>query len=393
MWRQRTFILSALSVALFFSGIQSLSAEPLQLPPEGRVKALSPKELELKKILDGWEQKKNAWKEAYLKADATEQARLWETQPDGMETTRQVWNLIRTGLNSPWSIPGITWLMDNPGEFIKFPPNKVDEIRTALLDSMENTHALRPEAKEMCASLAKAQNPRAKTILEKIFRSNSDLTAKGFAALAISQRMRIGSMGAGDDEEILKVRGGYFHYALQKIDTSFYGDDYGGQKLVDVLREEMYILKNLTLGNKPPRIKSATLDGSIFDTNEADGKVQALFFWNPESNAGMGLLTLIDGMYKKMGAKRLNMVVICHFPADELKKIKEENNLTVPLIADDARAIHMDYRIGRNTEAVLLDKQGNIRFKQVIQALMSVVPVVEQLIAEKPKPQATTPAG
>lgn len=389
MRRQSSHILSALTAALLVCGTTTAFSQdtpPLELPPMRQAKALTPKGLELKKVLDQWKARKDEWIAACVKADAAGDAelrhRLWSEEPDGKETARNVWNMIRQDIRKPWVIPGVAWLIENPRELHKFPAPMPSQILESLLDSIEAYHVVSPDAKEICPSLAKLTNPRCKALLEKIFRVNTDPATKGYAALGIAIKIRTG--GVTDDPESVKLRGGYIRYALENIVGEEFDGQFGDQKLENVLREELYILNKLTQFQKPPHIKAATIDGEEFDTDKLDGKVTIILFWNPTDSATQGIILPMELMYKKYAPQGLKMAVVSPMPVAELKDIRQKNDITIPMISDPTGAIGLDYRVTPQAEAVLLDKQGLIRFKQVVQTLMGLTPVTELLLKEKP---------
>ncbi len=338
--------------------------------------ALSKEEARLKSLLDAWRTERENWMLAYNRASAEDQTRLWEVRPDGKKTAQAVWNLIRRDLGKDWTAPGVAWFLSNPVELTKFPPPTPTKAMNSLLDSIDGSLANRPCARELCAPLAGFNHPRSRMMLENIFRVNEDKTIKGYAALGIALKLR--GNGASDDPESVKLRGGYIKYALQNIKGDDFGAPFGRFKVVDIVREELYRLNNLTLMQKPPHIKAAAIDGQIFDTGAQDGKITVLLFWNPFLEETHTILEPMQKMYEKYSPQGVRIAVVCPAEAGLLKEVAEKNKLTIPMIADETRAIHTDYRMDAGAGAFVLDREGRIRFNKQPGALLEMM--VEQLL-------------
>lgn len=416
------FLLNTASIGILLGGISEAGATGASIPApapkapspaistpslpnqfvDSRPKPKSEKEAQLMSILQNWEIGEAQWKDAYQKANAQEQARLKGSAPDGAETAKNIWNLIRTGLSSQWSTPGIAWLLGHPHELAKFPNDMPKAIRDALLNAVDAYHVIYPGAKDLCPvlsvydySIAKDSRYSSQTLLEKIYRANDDPVAKAYAALGMAIRLRLS--GSAFDIESAKTRVSHILFALHHLKGDAFGGMFGTRKVEDVIREEMYRLDNLTELKLPPQIKAQTLDGDVFDSRASNGKVKLIYFWNPTDPSTAGSILAIDRLHKKLApGGKYESVAITHMTEKDLRDLKEQHALTMPMIADTTGAISFDYRTSGMSEAYLADRRGLLRFNEIIQNLLALVPVVENLIAEKdsaaPKP-AVKPSG
>lgn len=350
---------------------------PVETAADKGVAPLSAEEQELAEVLSKWQLSLNKWTMEYGKATPERQAQLWAARPDGAKVARDVWRIIRPHLQEAWTSPGIDWFLRNPTELNKFPPPTPMKVSNALLDAIEFYLVGDPRVKDVCPGLVKFNHPRSVSILEKIFRVNKDKITKGHAALALALKLKV---GGSDDPASVKIRGGYLVYVLKNVTGDAFGAPFGDMKVMDVVKEELYQINNLSLEQKAPQVKTTTLDGKLFDTGALRGKPVLLVFINPAFNDALPVLENMERIYQNLAPQGLQMVLICPLVENTMKDVVQSKGLTVPVIADNLRAIHTDFRVGDVAQAFLLDGQGTIRFKKTPSGLLEMA--TQQLISD-----------
>lgn len=342
---------------------------------------LSAAEKELSTVLSQWQVDLNNWVMEYGRATPKEQAELMEKRPNGTKTAREIWRIIRPNLKESWTAPGIDWFLRNPTELSKFPPPNPEKVTNALLNAIEHYQAGDAQVKDVCPGLVKFNHPRSVPILEKIFLINKDPATKAHAALALALKLKVG--GGGDDEASVKLRGGYLKYVLEKLPAVFFDMPFGEMKISDIIREELYQINNLTLNQKAPLIKATTMTGEVFDTSTMKGKVSLVVFLNPGYNEVIPVIENMERMHNTLSPQGVKMVLIFPLNQKTTQEVIDTCKLTIPVISDDMRAIHTDYRINSLAEGFLLDGSGKIRFKKTPSGLMQMA--AQQLLDDTKK--------
>lgn len=341
---------------------------------------LSAAEKELSAVLSQWQIDQNNWVMEYGRATPKQQAELMEKRPSGTKTAREIWRIIRPNLKESRTAPGIDWFLRNPTELSKFPPPNPEKVTNALLNAIEHYQAGDTQVKDVCPGLVKFNHPRSVPILEKIFLINKDPATKAHAALALALKLKV---GGGDDEESVKIRGGYLKYVLEKLPGVFFDMPFGEMKISDIIREELYQINNLTMNQKAPLINATTMAGELFDTGTMKGKVALVVFLNPAYNEVIPVIENMEKMHKKLSPQGVKMVLVFPLNQKTTQEVINTCKLTIPVISDDMRAIHTDYRINTLAEGFLLDGSGKIRFKKTPSALMEMA--AQQLLDDTKK--------
>lgn len=352
---------------------------------DGKVnKVLSPiiegeKAMQLDKLITSWE--RSMVPPVATDTQTPQQLQKYQKEQERltMVIAKDIWNLIRPHLSEKWVIPGVEWLINNKAILQNFPPPMPQQITRTLLDAIEFYLVAYPEAFRLCAGLSSISHPRGTVLLEKIFTINKDSVTKSYAALALALRYKRNV--ESDDDSAAKIRGGYLRYALENLPSGAFGNYFGLVPIADIFKEELYQLNSLILNKVAPCLRGKTLEGSVVDTAQMQGKVVVLIFAQTFTPEIKEALSFVQSGYEKLAGKGINFIVIAQDTPESLLALRKENKWTFPIIADPTGEQSLIYRIKAPLYAYMLDQKGRIRYKNMPSGLMMMA--AEQLTSER----------
>ncbi len=261
-----------------------------------------------------------------------------------------------------WAAPAVFWFVNHPGELARLfegKPRQLSFFADALLESIERRHYDSPLIAECIAKLAEGNNSRVYNILEKVFSRNPDPEARGYAALGMS--MMLGNpLVAAEAGSQAVARGKRVYYLRQALALTPEDAMFGSMSVSDIVVEQSYRLKNLSVGSVAPRIT----------VNDAAGKAHALpivgkptllLFWNPAEPVSAEMARKLPTLKQKYPELEL-AAITASADNDEAKKALEESGVQAALLDDAQNSAGTAYRVAQVPTAVLLSERCSILY-------------------------------
>ncbi len=281
------------------------------------------------------------------------------TQNTKTPTTRRV---PTYEFEEDWAAPAVVWLLNHPDALAKlFPdaPQKLAQVAHNLLDSVLNKHYTSPLVADLCPHFAENTDEQVYDVLKKIYEKNTDPSAKGAAALAMSIMLANPSLAAEEGGQA-QIRAKRIFLIRQALNTAPGNAFFGNASLTEVAQEQIYRIRRLSIGAIPPQVALTTPNGTpaVFPT---PGKHTLLFFWSPAEDVGLTVMQKQQSLLK-----RYPNLIVCpivqHMQPEQLSAMLKEQEIAVSY-ADDAKGTAATaYRVRQLPHAVLLSPSCRILF-------------------------------
>ncbi len=261
-----------------------------------------------------------------------------------------------------WAAPAVIWFVNHPGELAKLfdgKPRQLSFYADALLESIERQHYSSPMITECIAKLTEGNNSRSYNILEKIFSSNPDPTARGYAALGMSIMLGNPLVAAEAGSQAM-AKGKRVYYLRQALALTPEDAMFGATSISDIVVEQSYRLKNLSIGSVPPQITVNDTAGKP-QTLPVVGKPTLLLFWNPAEQTSSDMARKLPTLRQKY--PELELAAITAAPdSDESKKALTESGVATFFVDNAEQAAGTTYRVAQVPTAVLLSERCRILY-------------------------------
>lgn len=261
-----------------------------------------------------------------------------------------------------WAAPAVVWLINHPDAFASLfgsDTRRRAYFAQALLSSVRRVHFNNPLVADICPRLAESSLSEVYSLVEKIYEQNPSPAAKAKAALALSIMLGNPSL-AGTESGRAQAHSKRVFYLKRALNTAPEDTQFGNASLDDVALEQIYLLKNLSVGSIPPQFTAYTTDGSKI-TFPKVGKPNLIMFWDPSEDVGVSIMSK-----QKSLASRYPDLVFCpvvpHGDSEELLRILEENGIVSTYMDDDKGTAGTAYRVSQLPFAVLLDSRAHILY-------------------------------
>ena len=161
--------------------------------------------------------------------------------------------------------PGpLSWLINNTS-------GKESEEAMALLLKEDPK-----QAGQIAQSLARMPFKHVEKSIRTLREKATDREAKGNATLALAQFLLSKSERSEKDRETLQKEA---ETLFDEVLTKYGHLDGARGKLADVAKDQLFILKHLSVGQPAPEIDGKDFDGKAFKLSEYKGRVVMLDFW------------------------------------------------------------------------------------------------------------------
>lgn len=209
-------------------------------------------------VLEDWRMRQFDWESALKTAESGEKrAELMKNRPDAVPVARELWRLVGRDLQKPETqksclLPAVVWFLDHPLAVAQAFPNgdMARKIVVFCLDSLENTLFREQGAGKAAYALSNSRDLRCRVILEQIKNYNQFPEDQGLASLGLAMVMKETTGMLQDDVRLVAARGKLLKDAIIKC----YDSSFGPIPVQNIVKEELYEIRNLNIGQTGPEI-------------------------------------------------------------------------------------------------------------------------------------------
>ncbi len=259
-----------------------------------------------------------------------------------------------------WAAPAVIWFVNHPEELARLfegKPRQLSFFADALLDAIERHHYDSPLMGDAVAKLTEGANSRSYNILEKIYKRNPDPITRGYAALGLSIMLSTPLVAAEAGSPAI-ARGKRVYYLRQALALTPEDAMFGSASVSDIVVEQSYRLKNLSVGSVAPQITVTDMGGKPVTLPQV-GKPTLLFFWNPAVAASADMARKLPTLNQKY--PELQLAAITTAPdSDEARRALEESGVAQSYLDTAEHAAFSAYRVAQVPTAVLLNERCSI---------------------------------
>ncbi len=261
-----------------------------------------------------------------------------------------------------WAAPAVFWFVNHPtalAQLFEGKPRQLSFFADALLDAIERRHYDSPLIAECVAKLTEGNNARVYNILEKVFSRNPDPEARGYAALGMSILLGNPLVAAEAGSQAV-ARGKRIYYLRQALALTPEDAVFGASSVSDLVVEQSYRLKNLSVGSVAPQITVHNTAGKP-QTLPAVGKATLMLFWNPRESVSLEMARKLPTLKRKYPQLELAAITAAA-DSDEAKRGLEDSGVEETFIDSADNAAGTTYRVAQVPTAVLLGERCNILY-------------------------------
>lgn len=316
-------------------------------------------EVGMQNVLSAWKVKQTDWESAVKTAETDEKKKeLMSHQPDAVGVAREVWKQVANDLRKPYALPAIVWLLEHPQALQQaFPSgNMPRKIIIACLDALEKDLLMQKGVGQAAYALSVSKDFRCRVILEQIKDVNPFPEDQGLAALGLSMIMKENSGMLQDDPRIINARGKLLKDAIIKC----YESSFGPLKVEDLVKEELYEIRNLNIGQKGPDINLPSSDTGKNVVIPGVGRLVLLVFWDPRDLRSVKFLEKAGSLRKEF--PEMDVMPIAPMSAESVNKALLNLNLKdgMASLVDEQAHAFKNYRVAYTPYVYLLDPEGKI---------------------------------
>ncbi len=261
-----------------------------------------------------------------------------------------------------WAAPAVIWFANHPAELAKLfedKPRQLSFFADALLEAIERRHYDSPMMADCIAKLTEGNNSRSYKILEKVFSRNPDPRARGYAALGMS--IMLGNpLVAAEAGSPAVARGKRVYYLKQALALTPEDAMFGAASVSDIVVEQSYRLKNLSVGSVAPRITVTDVAGKAHTLPTA-GKPTLLFFWHPEDVTSADMARKLPSLTPKYPELQIAAITAA-MEGEEAQHVLKESGVEATYRDNAKSEASTAYRIAQLPTAVLLGERCNILY-------------------------------
>lgn len=341
----------------------------LVLALAGLATAGSPAEAE--QVRGEYRAEMQAWMKRLEAAASVEQQRkVWQVRPAPAEYAKKMRRCIANQLDEAWTLKYAAWLLKmctalKGSELAQAGPdvdgtvaggNEWVPVISGIREAVEKHHlqSADPGLVEMCMALVDVPDPRSLAILEKIEQEHPSKKVQGVAALGVSMLLKT----LGEEGEVMRRRLGM----LRKAIIGSAEIEIGGQTVAKIAEDELYLINHLTKGRVAPEMSGQDVAGRAMKLSSYRGKVVVLLFWSTRTGDVERLLGMGDQLAKEHSGKPFAVLGVNPDPTATLRQLVREGVVSWPNFSDPDGKIGRDYRVAAWPLAIVLDKEGVIRY-------------------------------
>ncbi len=261
-----------------------------------------------------------------------------------------------------WAAPAVAWFVNHPDELAKLFEGRQRQLAfyaDALLESIERYHHGSPLIADCIAKLVEGGNSRCYNILKKIYSRNPDPRARGYAALGMSIMLGNPLVAAEAGSQAM-ARGNRVYYLRQALTLTPEDAMFGGASVSDIVVEQSYRLKHLSVGCVPPQVTVTDTTGKAQNLPVV-GKPALLLFWNPTEPVSTDMARKLPTLKQKY--PELELAAITAAPdGEEAQKALTESGVASFFLDTADHAAGTTYRVSQVPTAVLLSERCSILY-------------------------------
>lgn len=314
-------------------------------------------EVGMQNALSVWNVRQTDWESAFKTAETNEKkAELLKSRPDAVPVARELWKQVRNDLKKPYALPAVIWFLDHPQAVAQaFPSGDMaKKIIVACLDAFESDLLLVRGAGQAAHALSSSKDLRCRIILERIKDFNQSPEDQGLAALGLAMVMKENTGMLQDDHRLVAARGKLLKDAIIKC----YNARFGPVNVRDLVKEELYEINNLNIGQTGPKI---SLPSSATGTDVAvpsGDKPVLVVFWDPRDARSAQFLEKAVSLREQFPG--MAVMPVAPGSMEHVNKALLNLNLDIPSLVDEKAVTFRDYRVAQTPRVYLLDPQGKI---------------------------------
>lgn len=264
-------------------------------------------------------------------------------------------------------------------EALMFAAQALPKGDAKVYDLLADNWAADEKIKILCQRFMFQPQAKAKKLLEKVLKENSDKDTQGFACYALA-KLAAEKAGEGDkkaEEEVEK----YYNRVAEQFAEVKVGRN---AKLGDLAKGALFEIRHLAIGKKAPNVESKNLDDKTEQLKDYQGKVVVLDIWATWCGPCRAMIPHEREMVEKLKEKPFALISIS---ADAEKKtltdfLKKES---MPWTHwwNGTGGIVKDWNVQFFPTIYVLDAEGVIRYKNI--RGKELEEAVEKLLAETKK--------
>lgn len=308
--------------------------------------------------------------EMKLAPDDVSRRMIAAKRPDSAKYANQLKALLKRDLAKPWALKYGAWLLENDTAL-------KPESQRALLNAVEKHHMKAPELGRFCLAMVRLNDggeimpdgvslrTRGMKILETVKKTHPDSKVQGQAALAISVMLA----ALGEDPKIMAQRLENIREAVMKSsDVTVEGISVG-----DMIKDELYKIKNLSKGRNAPDFKGVDSANRIVSLSEYRGKVVMLVFWSSFDQDAKKVISILKEAQDSKAGKPFAVLGVNRDSFRALRGVEAEGSVTWRNISDPKLDIAKQYRISNWPYCLVLDQQGVIKYHGTVGSFATAV--------------------
>ncbi len=346
---------------------------------------------DMDKALDAWNRQMTEYAAAVRHAQTPEQQAAIH-QPDAGKAAEGIWKSIcaKTGqrdvtvqpspeermkgakpttekrdtyeFEEDWALPAVIWFVNHPDGLAKHfesKPRQLSFYADALLGAIEHRHFANPGIADAIATLTESASSRAYNILEKIYNRNKNSLARGYAALGMSIMLGNPQVAAEAGSPAV-ARGKRVYYLKQALTLTPEDARFGNSSVSDIVLEQSYRLRHLSIGSVPPQITVKDMGGATH-TLPAVGKPMLILFWNPSEQVSTDMARKLPTLHNRYPELML-VAITASADSEELKKALADNGVESTYVDDAQNSAGQAFRVAQVPTAVLLNERCNLLY-------------------------------
>ena len=312
-------------------------------------------------VRERYEKSLELWNLKVERATTAEERQAVGEQPDPRKAAGRMWKVLSADLNEAWTLEYLGWFLRGAANLMSPDQNGVPqpifsrEI-TRTLDAIEKHHLQSPNLSPVCMGLMAVGDQKATELLNKIEQTNPHDKVTGVAALGLAMLGR----QAGDDPAVMKRR----LDMLRKAIINSADIEINGVKVADLVKEELYIIHNLTKGVTPPVLKGEDSGGRPMSLDSYKGKVIVLVFWNSGTDGGESVLSWIRALRQdeRFTGKPFEVVSVNTDPRATLRQLQADGEVDWPTFSDPKNTLSNEYRVSVWPMTFVIGKDGKLEY-------------------------------
>ncbi len=316
----------------------------------------------MNRVLEDWRMRQSDWESALKTAESAEKrAELMKNRPDAVPVARELWRQAGSDLQKPETqktclLPAVVWFLDHPQAVAQAFPNgdMARKIVVFCLDSLENTLFREQGAGKAAYALSNSRDLRCRVILEQIKDYNQFPEDQGLASLGLAMVMKETTGMLQDDVRLVAARGKLLKDAIIKC----YDSSFGPIPVQDIVKEELYEIRNLNIGQTGPGISLPSTAAAGNVTLPSGDKPVLVVFWDPQDMRSVQFLQKTASLRKEFPG--LTVMPVAPGKRENVEKALLNLKMDMPSLVDEKAAAFKDYRVRLTPRVYLLDPAGKI---------------------------------